>query len=49
MEYTQHKIAELTPYDKNAKKHDKKQIAAVAESIKRYGFVQPVVVICIPP
>lgn len=44
MEYTQRKIAELMPYDKNAKKHDKKQIAAVAESIKRYGFVQPVVV-----
>lgn len=44
MEYVQHKISELMPYDKNAKKHDKKQIAAVAESIKRYGFVQPVVV-----
>lgn len=44
MEYVQRRIDELVPYDKNAKKHDKKQIAAVAESIKRYGFVQPVVV-----
>lgn len=35
--------AELKPYDKNAKKHDKKQIANVAESIKQFGFVQPCV------
>lgn len=35
--------AELKPYDKNAKKHDKKQIANVAESIKQFGFVQPIV------
>lgn len=34
---------ELKPYDKNAKKHDKKQIANVAESIKQFGFVQPIV------
>ena len=38
------KIADITPYNKNAKKHDKKQIANVAESIKQYGFVQPVVI-----
>ena len=35
--------ADLKPYDKNAKKHDKKQIANVAESIKQFGFVQPIV------
>lgn len=35
--------AELKLYDKNAKKHDKKQIANVAESIKQFGFVQPIV------
>lgn len=35
--------AELKPYDKNAKRHDKKQIANVAESIKQFGFVQPIV------
>ena len=34
----------LVPYDKNTKKHDKTQIANVAESIKQYGFVQPIVV-----
>lgn len=35
---------ELIPYDKNAKKHDKTQINNVAESIKQYGFVQPIVI-----
>lgn len=44
MEIKQIPIKEITPYAKNAKKHDKTQIANVAESIKRYGFVQPVVV-----
>lgn len=38
------KIAEITPYEKNAKKHDERQIANVAESIRQYGFVQPVVI-----
>lgn len=34
----------LTPYPKNAKKHDQRQIRSVAESIKQYGFVQPLVI-----
>lgn len=38
------KIKEIIPYEKNAKKHDKTQIANVAESIKRFGFAQPLVV-----
>lgn len=38
------KLSQITPYDKNAKKHDKTQIANVAESIKQYGFVQPIVI-----
>lgn len=38
------KINELLPYEKNAKKHDKTQINNVAESIKQYGFVQPIVI-----
>lgn len=38
------KIKEIIPYEKNAKKHDKTQIANVAESIKRFGFVQPLVI-----
>ena len=37
-------INEIIPYKNNAKKHDKKQIANVAESIRQYGFVQPVVI-----
>ena len=35
---------DIIPYDKNAKKHDKTQINNVAESIKQYGFVQPIVI-----
>lgn len=38
------KIGDLAPYEKNTKKHDAKQIANVAESIRQYGFVQPLVV-----
>lgn len=38
------KIKDIIPYEKNAKKHDKTQIANVAESIKRFGFAQPLVV-----
>lgn len=35
---------ELTPYERNTKKHDQKQIDNVAESIKQFGFVQPIVI-----
>lgn len=34
----------ITPYTKNAKKHPKKQIAQVANSIKEFGMNQPIVV-----
>ena len=44
MDVIQKKLSEIVPYAKNAKKHDKKQIANVAESIKQYGFVQPVAI-----
>lgn len=44
MDIVQKKLSEIVPYAKNAKKHDKTQIANVAESIKQYGFVQPIVV-----
>lgn len=37
-------VKDIRPYQKNAKKHDKTQIANVAESIKQYGFVQPIVI-----
>lgn len=38
------KISLLIPYEKNTKKHDDVQIANVAESIRQYGFVQPIVI-----
>ena len=44
MNVVNRKISEIKPYEKNAKIHDKEQIANVAESIKQFGFVQPVVV-----
>ena len=44
MNIVQKQLSEITPYARNAKKHDKKQIANVAESIKQYGFVQPIVI-----
>ena len=37
-------IDSIVPYAANAKKHDKRQINNVAESIKQYGFVQPIVI-----
>lgn len=37
-------VKDLIPYEKNTKKHDQTQIDNVAESIKQYGFVQPIVI-----
>lgn len=37
-------IEDIKPYEFNAKKHDKIQIKNVAESIKQFGFVQPLVI-----
>ena len=37
-------VKDLVPYEKNTKKHDDVQINNVAESIKKYGFVQPIVI-----
>lgn len=34
----------IVPYLKNAKKHPKKQIEQIANSIKRFGMNQPIVV-----
>ena len=44
MEVTKRRLADIVPYAANAKKHDKRQINNVAESIKQYGFVQPIVI-----
>lgn len=43
MEIKNIKIELIKPYSKNAKKHTKEQIQKVANSIKRFGFVQPLV------
>lgn len=37
------KIKDIKPYLLNAKKHPKEQIEGIAESIKRFGFTQPVI------
>ena len=37
-------IKDIIPYKNNAKKHDKTQINNVAESIKQFGMVQPIVI-----
>lgn len=44
MEIIEKDINSLKPYIKNAKKHDKKQIKNVAESITQFGWKQPIVV-----
>ena len=36
-------IASVKPYARNAKKHDETQIANVAESIRQFGWQQPIV------
>lgn len=44
METIKLKISDIKPYERNAKKHDDTQIKNVMESIRQFGFVQPVVV-----
>ena len=44
MKVANRNLAELMPYAGNAKKHDSTQIANVAESIRQFGFVQPIVI-----
>ena len=44
MQIIQKKLADIVPYAKNTKKHDETQIKNVAESIKKYGWVQPLVI-----
>lgn len=38
------KLSELKPYKKNAKKHPKEQVERIAESIRQFGFTQPVLI-----
>ncbi len=44
MEIQYRRLSEITPYENNAKTHDQTQINNVAETIKQYGFVQPIVI-----
>ena len=37
-------IKDIKPFERNAKKHDETQIKNVMESIKQFGFAQPLVV-----
>ena len=41
---TYRQIKELKPYKKNAKKHNKEQVEQIANSIKEFGFTQPVII-----
>ncbi len=44
MEIKQVATLDLAPYEKNAKKHSQKQIEQVAQSIKQFGWAQPLAV-----
>ena len=44
MQIIQKKLADIVPYERNTKKHEETQIKNVAESIKKYGWVQPIVI-----
>ena len=44
MEVTKIDINSIRPYPKNAKKHEKRQIDLVANSIKRFGWAQPIAI-----
>lgn len=44
MNIVKKRTADLVPYKRNTKMHDRRQILNVAESIRQYGFVQPIVI-----
>ena len=44
MKIEQMPVKDLKPYERNAKKHDETQVKNVMESIKQFGFAQPLVV-----
>ena len=37
-------VAALKPYDKNARRHSRAQVRQIADSIRRFGFTNPVLV-----
>lgn len=44
MKIVNKQIKQLKPYKKNAKKHNKEQVEQIANSIKEFGFTQPVLI-----
>lgn len=44
MTILQKKLDDIKPYPRNAKKHPQSQVDNVAESIKQFGWVQPIVI-----
>ena len=44
MDIKQIAIEKLIPYEKNNKEHDEIQITRIANSIKEFGFIQPLVI-----
>ena len=44
MQVAERPIASISPYGRNAKKHPEKQVNQVADSIREFGFNQPIVV-----
>lgn len=37
-------VTDLKPYEKNAKRHPADQVRLIANSIKEFGFQQPIVI-----
>lgn len=44
MKINEVKISEIKPYEKNAKKHPPEQVEHIANSIREFGFQQPLVI-----
>ena len=44
MKITEMAVGDIRPYEKNAKMHDERQIKNVMESIRQFGYAQPLVV-----
>ena len=44
MTITEIKTADIKPYARNAKRHPEEQVKIIAESIKQFGWAQPIVV-----
>ena len=38
------RVDDIVPYEKNAKKHDDRQVTQIANSLKRFGWQQPIVI-----